>query len=302
MATWSGAVNQPAERGDVAGVRAALDAGGDVNAAWGHWTPLVRAARWGHADVAALLIARGADVDVHGPDCNTPLVSAVAGRRLAIVRALVAAGADVGSDDGPGSRTPVHVAAGGHDVESLAMLLASPRADRVAAAVGSRDHYGRGVMHEWAEAAEVLAERGATAPPGDVDAAAQVARMLRRAGARVDVPSDASVPGLPVFNYGRLTFVPGGALPLAGLQAMAAGSGADAAAATATEAAASAARRALAARLLAAATAAATDGSGEGPEAAPAAAAAAVGVDLGTSAGAGAPEPKRPRLADAGNS
>ena len=49
--------------GNIKAIKQHLDAGTDVNAkGWSEWTPLYRAVREGHKEVAELLIANGADV------------------------------------------------------------------------------------------------------------------------------------------------------------------------------------------------------------------------------------------------
>src|SRR4051812_20330256 len=59
------ALFEAARKGDVKGVRSALDNGADVNAKWRYdQTALLMAAFCGHTDMAKLLVERGADVDV----------------------------------------------------------------------------------------------------------------------------------------------------------------------------------------------------------------------------------------------
>jgi ankyrin repeat protein len=76
------------------------------------WTPLHLAAFFGHAAVADLLLARGADVNARSTNSmlNTPLHAAVAGGRVETALALIEAGADVTVADS-GKYTPLHIAA-----------------------------------------------------------------------------------------------------------------------------------------------------------------------------------------------
>src|SRR6185295_18502140 len=70
------------------------------------WSPLHFAAQGGHATIAAILVAHGAEVDLAGERGQTPLhVAARLGRRE-MVEALVAAGAKVNSRNRTG-RTPL---------------------------------------------------------------------------------------------------------------------------------------------------------------------------------------------------
>jgi ankyrin repeat protein len=89
------------------------------------WTPLHLAAFFGHRDLAALLIERGADVNARSRNTrfardNTPLHAAAANRQVAVVELLVAHGADVNARDGSGF-TPLALAA--NSKSDLVMLL-----------------------------------------------------------------------------------------------------------------------------------------------------------------------------------
>ena len=64
-----GALHVMSKRGDVQAVQWLLDHGADPNALWSHWealvTPLHLAALGDHPDVALILLAHGADVNIH---------------------------------------------------------------------------------------------------------------------------------------------------------------------------------------------------------------------------------------------
>ncbi|WP_165972149.1 ankyrin repeat domain-containing protein [Paenibacillus piri] len=89
------------------------------------YTPLGLAAFFGHADIAAELLQRGADV--HAASRNemrvTPLHSAAAGRHAAIAHALLEHGADANARQQSGW-TPLHSAVHNRHAELAALLLA----------------------------------------------------------------------------------------------------------------------------------------------------------------------------------
>lgn len=96
------------------------------------WTPLHLAAFFGHPDVVALLLERGAEVSARSNNGmgNTPLHAAVAGGRVDAALMLIEAGAAVNAPDG-GGHTPLHIAAeAGYVpiVESLLRHHADPHA------------------------------------------------------------------------------------------------------------------------------------------------------------------------------
>jgi ankyrin repeat protein len=98
------------------------------------WTALHLAAFFGHHDLAALLIERGADVNARSKSEtfareNTPLHAAAANRHLEVARLLVERGADVNARDGSGF-TPLALAANGRsDLLMLLLLDNGARAD-----------------------------------------------------------------------------------------------------------------------------------------------------------------------------
>ncbi|HYO15645.1 MAG TPA: ankyrin repeat domain-containing protein [Thermoanaerobaculia bacterium] len=92
----------------------------------GWTTPLIRAAREGHAETVTALTAAGADPNQYdtGPNGWTPLLHAVHTRQPETVRALIAAGADV-DKPAPNGLTPLAMAASQGEAEIVDVLLAA---------------------------------------------------------------------------------------------------------------------------------------------------------------------------------
>jgi ankyrin repeat protein len=89
------------------------------------WTPLHLAAFFGHARIAEMLLARGADATVRSRNANgnTPLHAALAGNHKLVAGLLVGAGADVNATDSAGWR-PLHLAAANNNLDVIRALIA----------------------------------------------------------------------------------------------------------------------------------------------------------------------------------
>jgi len=85
---------EAATGGCASAVSALLDLGADVNATDKGLTPLVCAARKGHAAIIRMLVQAGADLERRKPRAKTALYEAAMGGHHAAIKALVAAGAD----------------------------------------------------------------------------------------------------------------------------------------------------------------------------------------------------------------
>jgi len=98
------------------------------------WTPLHLAAFFNFPDVAADLLARGADVHARSINAmrNTPLHAAVAGGSTAIARTLLEHGADANARQ-EGGWTPLHAAAQSGNIEILQLLIDAGATVRVPA-------------------------------------------------------------------------------------------------------------------------------------------------------------------------
>ena len=95
----------------------------DVNARDGDETPLHYAANGGHAAIASVLIAAGADVNAKNDEDETPLRWAAGADYVTVVVLLLAGGADVdGKNDD--DETPLHWAARNGRVAAVGALIA----------------------------------------------------------------------------------------------------------------------------------------------------------------------------------
>ena len=121
-------LTQAAARNDVAALRQLLDDGQTADEGGDSWTALVWASRSGSIDAINLLLDSGADVNLPGPTGDdwdaTPLQHAILARQPAAARLLLDRGADLKRDAGPGGLTPLHLAAGDTDPAILKSLLA----------------------------------------------------------------------------------------------------------------------------------------------------------------------------------
>lgn len=118
---------QAAARNDVTAIRRLLADGHTADEHGDSWTPLIWAARSGSLDAITALLDAGADVDLPGPTGDdwdaTPLQHAILARQIAAVRLLLDRGADLNRSAGR-SLTPLFLAAGDTDPAILKLLLA----------------------------------------------------------------------------------------------------------------------------------------------------------------------------------
>jgi ankyrin repeat protein len=121
-------LTQAAARNDVAALRRLLDDGHKADEGGDLWTALIWASRSGSIEAITLLLDSGADVNRPGSTGDnwdaTPLQHAILQQQPAAVRLLLDRGADLSRGAGPGSPTPLLLAAGDTDPAILTLLLA----------------------------------------------------------------------------------------------------------------------------------------------------------------------------------
>lgn len=119
-------LSQAAQIGDRAKVNEILTVHPELLEAnvWDGWTPLHLASFFGHRELAADLVKRGANVAARSSNYleNQPLHAAVAGKRREVAKWLVEQGADVNSTQS-GGWTPLHAAAQNGDEDLCRFLL-----------------------------------------------------------------------------------------------------------------------------------------------------------------------------------
>lgn len=116
---------EAAERGDLAGVEAAVRAGTSVQSNDEYLrTPLSNAAKNGHVEVVKYLLRSNAVVDSKNKQCETPLMLASRYGHLEVVRVLLASGADPKAVDA-GGYTPLKLAQLGEHPQVIETLKAA---------------------------------------------------------------------------------------------------------------------------------------------------------------------------------
>jgi ankyrin repeat protein len=125
------------------------------------WTPLHLGAFFGHAKIAELLLAHGADVTAQSrnANANTPLHAALAGNHKFVAGLLIGRGADVNAADAQGWR-PLHLAAANNNVDAIAQLVAQG-ADIQAANGDAKTALSLATEKNHREAAALLRRHGA---------------------------------------------------------------------------------------------------------------------------------------------
>jgi ankyrin repeat protein len=125
------------------------------------WTPLHLAAFFGHVQLAAALVDRGADVDARSTNAmtNTPLHAAVAGGHTEAVRLLADRGSKVNASQ-HGGWTALHGAAQAGNREIVEILIAHG-ADVNARAENNQSPLDLALLHKRDNVAALLEELGA---------------------------------------------------------------------------------------------------------------------------------------------
>jgi ankyrin repeat protein len=130
-------------------------------------TALSIAARMGHEDLVALLIRKGAFIDMINSVSKGPIHHAIVGGHEGVVRMLIQAGARLNYDPGPPGDTPLRLAASCGQVDIVKLLIASGAAiDRVRQNSVSETALGCALDRGHVEVAKVLLEAGAAVDKG----------------------------------------------------------------------------------------------------------------------------------------
>ncbi len=151
---FAGPLHEATRDGDLAQVRALIDAGADLDAQGDNGeTPLNTAILEGHVLVASLLIDRGADIQARNKGGFTPLHAAAYANVVEIAEKLLSRGADVKDQMNKAGVTPLSVASEeGHP--GLVKVLIDHGADLEA---GERNGYTPLTRALWRGQKEVVA-------------------------------------------------------------------------------------------------------------------------------------------------
>lgn len=116
---------QAALDGNTAEIGRFLDAGAPVDECGTGYTPLMFAARYGHADAVTLLLSRGADAGHRDHNGDSAMLWAARDGHADVITLLLAAGQPADSPLDPYGQTPLHIAALWGHVDAMRVLLAA---------------------------------------------------------------------------------------------------------------------------------------------------------------------------------
>ncbi len=191
------ALREAARTGDLETVARLLDAGANPNAWPESSSPLMFAARGGHAAVVALLIQQGALVEQRDGDGERALLWAAEAGQTEVVRLLLAAGAVADSDRDPYGNTPLLKASWNGHLETARLLLDAGADPRWQSSSGWTPLYAA-VLSRNADLVALLLAVGADTNPADSRALATplheavlydqpaIVRLLLDAGAAIE--------------------------------------------------------------------------------------------------------------------
>lgn len=156
MATLLQAIRDAWDTGDTAQIQRLLEAGGQATASAKDpgtgVTPLIEAARWGHAETLTLLLSKGAEVNEPDHNGRAPLYVAAAVGHEEAVCVLLAAGATADSFTNT-HWTALHAAADRGHEGAVGVLLKNGASTSVVSATG---HTPRDLAREKRHRATVL--------------------------------------------------------------------------------------------------------------------------------------------------
>jgi ankyrin repeat protein len=147
-------IHLAADAGDLVKVKAFIQEGIDVNTKVHGCTPLHCAARYGHKEVAELLIAEGADVNAKDTRGRTPIDLAINQGRKEMAKLLASKSGDVS----------LYIAAYIGDLQTVEKFI-----DR-SANLDAKDQKGKTALHYAAKAGEIGAAKLLIAKGADVNA------------------------------------------------------------------------------------------------------------------------------------
>ncbi len=147
-------IHQAADAGDLAKVKAFIQEGIDVNTKVHGCTPLHCAARYGHKEVAELLIAKGADINAKDTRGRTPTDLAINQGRKELAKLLASKGSDVS----------LHTAAYIGDLQRVEKFIDG------GTNVDAKDQKGQTALHYAAKVGQIAVAKLLIANGADVNA------------------------------------------------------------------------------------------------------------------------------------
>ena len=165
---FAGPLHEATRDGDLAQVRALIDAGADLDAQGDNGeTPLITAITGGHVLVTSLLIDRGADIQARNKGGFTPLHAAAYANLAEIAEKLLDRGADIKDQMNKAGVTPLSVASEeGHP--DLVKVLIVHGADLEVAEMNGYTPLTRALWRSQKEVVALLQRSGAKCQPVEI--------------------------------------------------------------------------------------------------------------------------------------
>lgn len=155
------AMRVAASRGDLEVVNSLLQNGASINDTFDGFTPLQLAAMRGRTEMARWLLLKGAEIDAAGPKGMPSLHSSIERGHIAVVKLLLASGADVTVRQGDHGVTPLDLAVDGGFIDIMKALIEHGVDVNLACTLRGSPSLDYACYNNNVDAIDVLVEAGA---------------------------------------------------------------------------------------------------------------------------------------------